>query len=277
MSIEEPLQARTPLSVSRRVSPRRSLASLGLFAVVGGCAWRALVFGSLTLLAVFALVAVPLFAALLWIKGADPGTSSLMLQQRFAGVEIDNRWVPLEAISPHLISAVLMSEDARFCSHGGVDYRELEEAFDRAQERDDGQVRGASTISMQVIKNLFLWPGKQLSRKALEIAITPAMERMWSKRRILEVYLNIAEWGPGIFGAEAAARYHFGKSAARLTAREAALLAVSLPAPLRRQARDPGPGLNRLADVIQRRMRAASAYTRCIGVQGYGQARKLRL
>ena len=148
--------------------------------------------------------------------------------------------MPLDRISPYLQRAVITSEDGRFCQHRGVDWGEIEEAIERAR---DGIPRGGSTISMQVVKNLFLWPSKSYVRKALEIPLTFAIELAWPKPRILEIYLNIAEWGPGVFGAEAAARYHFGKSAAALTPSQAALLAVSLPNPMERRAGAPGPGI----------------------------------
>ena len=149
---------------------------------------------------------------------------------------------------------MISSEDGHFCRHRGVDWGELKEAIESA---GDGIARGGSTISMQVVKNLFLWPSRSYLRKALEIPLAYVIEALWPKRRILEIYLNIAEWGPGIFGAEAAARYHFRKSALLLTPREAALLAVSLPNPFERQAGRPGPGTLRLADNLLLRMRAA--------------------
>ena len=124
--------------------------------------------------------------------------------------------MPIDRISPYLQRAVITSEDGRFCRHHGVDWDEIEEAIERAR---DGVPRGGSTISMQVVKNLFLWPSKSYVRKAMEIPLTYAIETAWSKRRILEIYLNMAEWGPGVFGAEAAARYHFGKPAALADAR----------------------------------------------------------
>jgi monofunctional biosynthetic peptidoglycan transglycosylase len=156
---------------------------------------------------------------------------------------------------------VISSEDGHFCDHHGVDWGELKEAVESA---GDGMARGGSTISMQVVKNLFLWPSRSYVRKALEIPLAYAIEALWPKRRILEIYLNIAEWGPGIFGAEAAARYHFRKSALLLTPREAALLAVSLPNPFERQAGRPGPGTVRLADNLLLRMRAAQANASCV-------------
>ena len=123
---------------------------------------------------------------------------------------------------------------------------------------------------MQVVKNLFLWPSKSYVRKAIEIPLAYLVEAAWSKRRILEIYLNIAEWGPGIFGAEAAARYHFGKPASLLSPREAALLAVSLPNPFEREAGSPGPGTQRLADNLLLRMRAAPGNASCVRSPGDG-------
>jgi monofunctional biosynthetic peptidoglycan transglycosylase len=184
----------------------------------------------------------------------DP-PSTLILAQRLSGTEIDQRWVPLDRISPELIVAVIASEDGQFCAHRGVDFRALEAEMQRAA-RIGEDARGASTISMQVVKNVFLLPTRSYLRKAAEVVLTLVLERIWSKRRILEVYLNIAEWGPGVFGAEAGARYHFRKPAARLTARDAALMAVSLPNPIEREAGRPGPGTQRLAGVIERRARA---------------------
>jgi monofunctional biosynthetic peptidoglycan transglycosylase len=202
-----------------------------------------------------------LLALLLFYRWVDPPASTLMVGQRLTGTTISQRWVPLERISPNLAAAVISSEDGHFCRHHGVDWGELKEAIESA---GDGIARGGSTISMQVVKNLFLWPSRSYVRKALEIPLAYAMEALWPKRRILEIYLNIAEWGPGIFGAEAAARYHFRKSALTLNAREAALLAVSLPNPFDRQAGRPGPGTVRLADNLLLRMRAAQPSTACL-------------
>jgi monofunctional biosynthetic peptidoglycan transglycosylase len=154
-----------------------------------------------------------------------------------------------------------MSEDGRFCRHRGVDWSELGEAIESAR---DGTPRGGSTISMQVVKNLFLWPSRSYVRKAIEIPLTYVVEGLWPKRRILEIYLNIAEWGPGVFGAEAASRFHFGKRASQLTPREAALLAVSLPNPFTRRAGDPGPGTSRLANNLLIRMRTGRANAFCV-------------
>jgi monofunctional biosynthetic peptidoglycan transglycosylase len=190
---------------------------------------------------------------------ANPPGSTLMAFGSLMGDEVVHRWVPLRAISPNLVRAVVASEDGRFCYHWGVDWGAIGEAIDTAG--DDGP-RGASTISMQTAKNLFLWSSRSYVRKALEVPLTYAMELTWSKRRIMEIYLNIAEWGPDVYGAEAAARYHFGKPAGRLTADEAARLAVVLPDPLGRDARDPGPITSRLAARIRKRMEHVSV--RCI-------------
>ena len=180
------------------------------------------------------------------------------------GQEIEQRWVRLDNVSPNLIRAVITSEDGQFCRHWGIDFGEMRAALRRAEDGGLDEIRGASTISMQVSKNLFLWQSKYLFRKGLEIWITLAMELMWPKERILEVYLNIAEWGPGVFGIEAAARHHFSKPAARLSEREAALLAASLPNPIVRIAGKPGPGTRRVAQIIESRARSATARSACI-------------
>lgn len=191
----------------------------------------------------------------------DPPGSTLMLLRLLGGTEIDRTWVPIERISPNLIRAVIVSEDGRFCDHWGIDLEAMKEAIRRS---GDAMPRGASTISMQVTKNLFLWPSKSYLRKIIELPLTVLIELVWPKRRILEIYLNIAEWGPGIFGAEAAARHHFRKPAARLGEREAALLAASLPNPVRRDAGDPGPATSRKARVVQARMHISGPVAGCV-------------
>ena len=155
-----------------------------------------------------------------------PPISSLMLARYVTGRPVVRDYVALERISPALIASVVMSEDAKFCRHWGVDWQALGEVLDDADE--DGPARGASTITMQVVKNLFLWPSRSAIRKGVEIPLALALDFVWPKRRILEVYLNVAEWGPnGIFGAEAAARANFERSAASLTQGQAALMAVA--------------------------------------------------
>ena len=191
------------------------------------------------------------FLLLLYRYANPPGSTLMALESLSSGGDVARMWVPFDAISPNLVRAVIASEDNRFCRHHGVDWGAINEAIDRAGE--DGP-RGASTISMQTAKNLFLWNSRSYVRKAIEIPLTYAMELVWSKRRILEIYLNIVEWGPGVYGAEAAARYHFNKSAARLTPDEAALLAASLPDPLGRDAGNPGSTTSRLAARLRKRM-----------------------
>jgi monofunctional biosynthetic peptidoglycan transglycosylase len=153
----------------------------------------------------------------------------LMVIRLVEGEGLRKHWVPLEEVAPILPQAVVAAEDNRFCEHAGFDWEELGGQIDAllAGER----ARGASTITMQTAKNLFLWPGRDFVRKALEAWLTPQIELLWPKRRIVEVYLNVAELGPGIYGAEAAARTYFGKSASALGAQEAALLASILPSP----------------------------------------------
>ena len=191
----------------------------------------------------------------------NPPGSMLMLTKLLGGTAIDRTWVPFEAISPALARAVIVSEDSRFCAHRGIDMQAMRLALEEASR---GAPRGASTISMQVTKNLFLWNAKSYVRKVIEIPLTLVMEVIWPKARIIEVYLNIAEWGPGVFGAEAAARHHFNKSASRLTEREAALLAAALPNPMIRVASNPGPRTSRMARVIQTRVRAFGSVARCV-------------
>jgi monofunctional biosynthetic peptidoglycan transglycosylase len=188
------------------------------------------------------------------------------MAQRLGGTTIQQRWVPLERISPNLVQAVVLSEDGAFCRHRGIDWSALQEAIDSAR---DGNVRGGSTITMQVVKNLFLWSSRSYIRKAIEIPLAYLVELVWPKRRILEIYLNIAEWGDGVFGAEAASRHHFNKRALQLSPQEAALLAVSLPNPIEREAGYPGPLTRRLAANLLVRMRAVRSATTCVGVRKF--------
>jgi monofunctional biosynthetic peptidoglycan transglycosylase len=192
-----------------------------------------------------------------------PPVSTLMLGRWLTGAHVERKWVRLEAVAPALPLSVIVAEDSRFCSHFGVDWRELGEALDEADELAD--MRGGSTISQQTAKNLFLWPGRSLIRKALEFPLALWIDLVLPKRRLMEIYLNIAEWGPGgEFGVEAGALRAFGKSARTLTPYEAALLAAILPNPVRRNAQRPGPGLRRLAGLYQARARAAPQLDDCL-------------
>jgi monofunctional glycosyltransferase len=238
----------------------------GLGRIAGACVPAALKGGARGLLWMLGGFGVLTAAGLLLFRQVDPPLSALMLGQKLSGQTIDQRWVTIDRVSPHLVRAIILSEDSQFCSHRGIDITEMRALMLKAElTGDDSALRGGSTISMQVVKNLYLWPGKHLVRKGLEVAITLPMEVLWSKRRIMEIYLNIAEWGPGVFGAEAASQFHFSKPASRLTPREAALLAVALPNPFDRVAGNPGAGTKRLAERIESRVKTAvGSRFRCV-------------
>jgi len=167
-----------------------------------------------------------------------PPITPLMVIRSLEGEGLAWTWVSLANMSPNLPAAVIAAEDNNFCQHGGFDWEQIEKALDSYEE--GSRLRGASTISQQTAKNLFLWPGRSFVRKGLEAYLTVLLELMWSKERILETYLNIVEWSGGVYGVEAAAQHAFGKSAAELSQREAALLATVLPDPLHRSAAHPG-------------------------------------
>ena len=189
--------------------------------------------------------------------------STVMLWRMATGQRVQRDYVPLSRISPSLALAVIVAEDGRFCTHRGVDFTEIREAIADADELSEA--RGGSTITQQVAKNLFLWPGRSWLRKALEFPLALWIDLVLSKRRILEIYLNIAEWGPnGEFGVEAGARYAFGKSARDISRYQAALLAAVLPNPVSRNAHAPGPGLRRLAGLYVGRSARASGATSCL-------------
>ena len=193
-----------------------------------------------------------------------PPFSNLMLIRLVQGNGIHKDWVSLDQISRHLPIAVITSEDARFCTHYGVDWIEVQNVVEEAFDDDEGATRGASTISMQTAKNLFLWDGRFVVRKVLELPLALYMDALWTKRRMIEVYLNIVEWAPGVYGAEAAAQHHFRKSAKNLTRREAALLAAVLPNPIKRKAGKPSKRVRTIADRIQIRARTMEPYLTCL-------------
>lgn len=209
---------------------------------------------------VLAVLLLPYAVTLLYL--AVPPVSTLMAWRWVTGQRVERVWLPLAQVAPALPRAVIVAEDARFCSHWGVDLRELKEAIEEAE--DLSEARGGSTITQQTAKNLFLWPGRSFVRKALELPLALWIDLVLPKRRIMEIYLNIAEWGPNIYGVEAAAQHHFGKSAKNLTRRQAALLAVTLPNPATRNPAKPTSGMNRLATVIERRAAGAGDYVRCL-------------
>jgi monofunctional biosynthetic peptidoglycan transglycosylase len=178
--------------------------------------------------------------------------STPMLWRYVTFQPVTRLWRPLEDIAPVLPRTVIASEDGQFCNHRGIDWRGLRDIIQEAEDLED--LRGGSTITQQTAKNLFLWQGRSYVRKALEMPLAVWMDLILGKRRIMEIYLNVAEWGPnGQFGAEAGARRAFKKSAADLTAGEAALMAAMLPNPRRRDAQKPGPTVRRLGGIYQRR------------------------
>lgn len=197
-----------------------------------------------------ALALLALLALALALYRYAPAPSTLMLARWLTFQPVERAWTPLGAISPHLVRAVIAAEDQRFCSHRGVDWVEL----NAVMEDEDGPSRGASTLTMQTAKNVFLWPGRSYLRKGLEIPLALAIDAVWGKPRVIEVYLNVAEWGEGLFGAEAAARRFFAKPAARLTPAEAARLAAALPNPRLRDPARPSRGLQAASARIQRRV-----------------------
>ena len=211
------------------------------------------------LLVLLALLVVPYLLTPLYRIGHP--VSTLMAWRWVRGAPVTRHWIDFNAISPFLPRAVVAAEDAHFCKHHGIDWGALREAIDDAQEGEG--LRGASTITQQVAKNLFLAPIPDLIRKVLEFPLALWIDRVLPKQRILEIYLNIAELGPsGQFGAEAGSVYAFGHSASTLWPREAALLAAILPNPVKRSARNPGPGVRRLAGTYTARAESP-ALQRC--------------
>lgn len=197
------------------------------------------------------LIAFSLFCVCAYRFFNPPGTLT-MVSRALSGEVIDHPWASYREISGNLALAVIAAEDTKFCRHWGFDLGEMRAAV--ADARAGKGMRGASTITQQTAKNAFLWQGGGLFRKGLEAYFTLAVEFVWPKRRTLEVYLNIAEWGDGLFGAEAAARTRFGKSAADLTVHEAALLAAVLPSPNKWRVDPPGPYVRQRAATIRKRM-----------------------
>ena len=204
-----------------------------------------------TLIGIAALVAGTVLWAGLYAVAPPPGTL-LMLQRKMSGDVIIHPWSRLEDISPYLVTAVIAAEDTRFCLHNGIDMQAIDKALEESKQGK--KLRGASTISQQTAKNAFLWNGGGWLRKGGEAWMTMLIEAIWPKRRIIEVYLNIAEWGDGHFGAEAAAQARFGKSAKDLTAYEAALLASVLPNPHKWRVDPPGPYVRSRVGTVRVRM-----------------------
>ncbi|WP_223218060.1 monofunctional biosynthetic peptidoglycan transglycosylase [Rhizobium wenxiniae] len=214
------------------------------------------------ILVIAALLILPYLLIPVYAVPFTRPVSTLMLSELFLLRGYDRRWKDIDEISPNLVRAVMMSEDGQFCFHGGVDWRQMRGVVEDALGGE--ATRGASTISMQTAKNLFLWNGRFFVRKVLEIPLAIAADTVWTKRRMLEIYLNVAEWGPGIYGAEAAAQHYFKTSASKLNRSQAALLAVALPNPFTRVASKPGRGMRNLSALIDRRARNSGEYIKCI-------------
>ena len=200
------------------------------------------------------LAAVASIGPILALRSVPPPTTAYMLRARSADPatgeaceEVAYHWVDREAISPNLKLAVVVAEDQRFLLHGGFDAKSIRRAL---RERGQGRIRGASTLSQQVAKNLFLWPGRSYLRKGIEAWLTFWIEALWSKQRTLEVYLNVAQFGPCLFGAGAASERFFGVAPADLSPEQAALLATVLPNPLKLRAHNPGPYARQRRDEI---------------------------
>ena len=193
----------------------------------------------LVLLSLLAVLVIWPVATVLLYRLLNPPVTILMLVRLAQGRGLDERWRPLSSISPRLAQAVIAGEDARFCRHHGFELGAMEAAA-RRNAQHPGRVRGGSTLSQQTAKNVFLWPARDYLRKGLEAEYAVLIETIWGKRRIMEVYLNVVEWGPGIYGAEAAAQHYFHEDAAHLDGAQSARLAAILPSPLKWRAIDPG-------------------------------------
>jgi monofunctional biosynthetic peptidoglycan transglycosylase len=207
------------------------------------------------------ILAAAILLSIVAFRFVNPPITSVMAISMLKGGGVRQEWVALEEIAPALPRAVIASEDGRFCLHWGVDWGAVREAIREGDGLAD--FRGASTIPMQTAKNLYLWNGRSYVRKTLEVPLAYLMSFIWPKERMMEVYLNVAQFGPGIFGAEAASRRYFGKSAADLTRREAVLLAVALPNPGFRNPGRPSARMLRIATVIERRMPILAARSGC--------------
>jgi monofunctional biosynthetic peptidoglycan transglycosylase len=213
------------------------------------------------LLALVLLLLLPYLLTPLYLF-ARP-VSTLMVWRWTTGARVERIYAPIDSMAPALPLAVIVAEDGRYCAHHGVDFAALRDVISEAD--DMSEMRGGSTIAQQTAKNLFLWPGRSVVRKALELPLALWLDLVLGKRRLLEVYLNIAEWGPsGEFGAEAGARRAFNKPARDLTQREAALLAAVLPNPRRRSAARPGPDVRRLGGIYETRSRGSATVADCI-------------
>jgi monofunctional biosynthetic peptidoglycan transglycosylase len=221
-----------------------------MFSILGKIIkWIVVVFFASTILSVVVLRWVPVwFTPLMFIR---------MAQQSSEGkpMTLHHHWVSLDKIAPSLPTAVMASEDAHFLEHHGFDYKAIEQAAMRNMKHPNKRKHGASTISQQTAKNVFLWPGRSWIRKGFEVYFTALIELMWSKQRIMEVYLNSIEMGDGIYGADAVAEYHFGTTADQLSRAQCALIAVSLPNPRKMNSAHPSKYMLRRQQRILREMK----------------------
>jgi len=208
------------------------------------------------------IAVLPLFLILLYSVPFVRPVSTLMVKDYVLFQDVDRQWVSIEDVAPVLVNSVMMAEDGQFCSHGGVDWHQLSLVLDNSGE--GGPSRGASTITMQTVKNLFLWQGRSYIRKGLEFPLALVADGVLSKQRIMEIYLNIAEWGPGIYGIEAAAQHYFKRPASRLNAQQAALLAVTLPNPALRNPAKPTRNMQRISRIVAGRAARAGPYVTCV-------------
>jgi len=244
-----------PAKAKSRTPKRRR--GPGVLGAVGGVV-QGVVIAALLVLFIGPVIVVAVY------RFVPPPITYLMVQRAFEGRGFDRRWVPLGQISPHLVRTVIAAEDARFCEHHGFDFDAIEKAMTANQA--GRKLRGGSTISQQTAKNVFLWPQRDWLRKGLEAWFTVLIEVGWGKQRIMEVYLNSIEWGPGVYGAEAAAQHNFKARAKDLTPAQAARLAAIVPKPLSWRAARPGPYIQRRSGKITRNVRAVrrEGLTACV-------------
>jgi monofunctional biosynthetic peptidoglycan transglycosylase len=222
----------------------------------GGAPWRFM--RGVILFLVLSIILLPPLWVLAY-RFVPPPATLLILERTAEGYGVDRHWRPISRIAPAMTRAAIAAEDAHFCQHHGFDLAAIDKAL-RHDRRRPQRLRGGSTISQQAAKNVFLWPGRSWLRKGVEAWFTVLIETLWGKRRIMEVYLNTVEMGPGVYGVEAAARRDFGVSAAELAPGEAARLAAVLPDPLKWSALDPGPYVRRRSGRIAASQDIVRAY-----------------
>ena len=208
------------------------------------------------------LVVIPAILLIVYKAEFIRPVSTLMIQEALIGNGAKREWIEIDDIAPVLYQSVVMSEDGKFCSHRGVDWDALNAVI--VDAIDGEKTRGASTITMQLVKNLFLWPNRSYVRKALEVPYALLADFLLGKKRIMEIYLNIVEWDTGVFGANAAAQTYFGRNATKLSRHQAALLTVTLPNPKKRNAARPTNHMNRIAGVVRARAGRSGAYVTCL-------------